>query len=463
MRSLNSYLVAASSPISEAFKQIEENTSGSVFVIDTEERVVGIATDGDIRRWLMNHPDVNAPIEKCMNRKFVSANESTPREQILKLLDHHIHVVPVLDTSQKLLDVVTRQIFPLAPEKKLFARSRAPVRISFGGGGTDLTHYFIDKGGAVMNATVSMYSHATLRKRDQSMITIFSRDLNQTLDAPNLNELLKKSGEMDLILSLLKLIKPTFGFELQIASEFPMGSGLGGSAVVLAAIIGCFNQFREDRWDNYEMAEIAFQAERLCLDVAGGWQDQYATIFGGFNFMEFTKDNNIVHPLRISPEILRELEASLILCFVGGSHQSGEVHRDQKKRLLSNEKIQALVAKNKELTYRQKTLLLRGRLIEFGESLHETWQLKRQFSEQISNSRLDSIYDAAIESGALGGKLLGAGGGGFFAFYVKPFQRYKLETKLTELGLKVHPFTFDHEGLQAWTVREQNGFGEVNL
>ncbi len=456
MKRINQFQISENAKISEAFSMIDSNGSGAVFATDAKGMIVGLATDGDIRRWLIKNPDVSAPIKFCLTRDFVSARENAPREQILKLLDHRIHIVPVLNSENRLIDVVTRADFPLKGQQKTFARARAPVRVSFGGGGTDLTHYFVEHGGAVMNATISIYSHASLRKRDDQSVKIYSRDLNETLEAENISELLKKSGKMSLILSLIRLINPTFGFELQIGSDFPVGSGLGGSAVVLASIIGCFNQFREDHWDNYEMAEIAFQAERITLDVAGGWQDQYATIFGGFNFMEFTEENNIVHPLRIAPDVLRELEASMLLTFAGGSHSSGDLHRDQKKNLLNSENIRSLVAMNKALTYRQKTFLLRGHLVNFGKSLHETWQLKRQFSDQISTPELDQIYDTAMANGAMGGKLLGAGGGGFFLFYVKPFERFKLEKALGEMGLKSQPFNFDHKGLQAWTVREQD-------
>ena len=241
-----------------------------------------------------------------------------------------------------------------------------------------------------------------------------------------------------------------------------MKSGLGGSAVVSAAVLGCFNQFRRDQWDLHELAEIAYQAERLYLGIAGGWQDQYATVFGGFNFMEFRMDQNIVHPLRIHVDTLLELEESLILCDTGIPHDSGDIHQDQRSQMQRPNVLQQ-VKKNVELTYQMRNQLLRGRVLEFGKSLHEAWQLKRQFSKKISTQRLDSIYEGAQKHGAVGGKLLGAGGGGFFIFYAPPFQKQDLMAYLELTGLNIRPFRFEPNGLSAWTARERQNHLEVTM
>ena len=170
--------------------------------------------------------------------------------------------------------------------------------------------------------------------------------------------------------------------------------------------------------------------------------------------MEFRMDQNIVHPLRIHPDVLLELEESLLLCDTGIAHDSGNIHDDQ-RQAMSNEAVLQYVSTNVDLSYKIRNQLLRGKLIDFGHSLHETWQLKRKFSKKISNERLDQIYESARNHGALGGKLLGAGGGGFFLFYVTPFKRHNLIEHLEQSNLRVRPFRFEQEGLRAWTVRER--------
>lgn len=458
--SLNLFLISELAPLREALVRIEANHHGIILTSDASDVVSGLATDGDIRRKLLAGASLDDPIASCTNSEFVWADQATSRELLLKQLDHRIRVIPVLDAARRLVGIVSRDHLPMQVEERTYARARSPVRISFGGGGSDLTHFFAGEGGAVLNTTISLYSHATLRVRSDDRVIIHSRDLGESLHADNLQGALAQSGRFGLIQALLKAVHPDFGFELYLHSDFPMSSGLGGSAVVSAAVLGCFNQFRQDRWDLHELAELAFQAERLYLGVAGGWQDQYATVFGGFNFMEFRMDQNIVHPLRIHPDILLELEESLILCDTGTPHDSGDIHQDQRQHM-QREDIRQKVQSNVELTYRMRNHLLRGRLLQFGQSLHEAWQFKRQFSGKISNARLDKIYEDALNHGAVGGKLLGAGGGGFFLFYVPPFSKHDLIENLEASGLNVRPFRFEQEGLRAWSARERKNHLEV--
>lgn len=458
---LNSFLVAESASMREALAQIESNHHGIVLTTNAAGCVTGLATDGDIRRRLIGGGTLDDRIGPWANHEFVWESPQTSRESLMKKLDHRIRVIPILDAERRLTGIVSRDHMPVQLEEAVYARARAPVRISFGGGGSDLTHYFSELGGAVINTTVSLYSHATLRLRSDDCIVVSSRDLGQTMEAPDLDAALKQKGKFGLVQSLLKAIRPDFGFELFLHSDFPMKSGLGGSAVVAAAVLGCFNQFRRDQWDPHELAELAYQAERLYLGVAGGWQDQYATVFGGFNFMEFRMDQNIVHPLRIHPDILLELEESLVLCDTGTTHESGDIHEDQ-RREMQQEEVRQQVRNNVELSYRMRNLLLRGRLLEFGHALDEAWQTKRQLSRKISNSRLDQVYEGARQNGALGGKLLGAGGGGFFIFYVPPYYKHRLMDHLEATGLKVQPFRFEQDGLRAWTVRERRNHMELD-
>lgn len=457
---LSLFLIHEQESLRAALEKISANKHGLILATDQSGAVVGLATDGDIRERLINGATLNDTVGSCTNPNFVWADQATSREILLKQLDRSIRVIPLLNAARQLTGIVSRDHLPTQAEERTYARSRSPVRISFGGGGSDLTHFFEDEGGAVINTTVSLYSHATLRVRNDEQVIIHSRDLKESLNAQNLQGVFAQTGRFGLIQALLKAIHPEFGFELYLHSDFPMNSGLGGSAVVSAAVIGCFNQFRQDKWDLHELAELAFQAERLYLGVAGGWQDQYATVFGGFNFMEFRMDQNIVHPLRIHSDILLELEESLVLCDTGTPHDSGDIHQDQRLQM-QQKTIRQMVQSNVELTYRMRNHLLRGRLLQFGQALHEAWQFKRQFSSKISTAQLDDIYNSALTHGALGGKLLGAGGGGFLLFYVPPFRKHELMTHLEQAGLKIRPFRFEQEGLRAWTARERKNHLEI--
>lgn len=458
---LDQFIIHRDAALKEALEKIERNHHGIILVSDDDGSIIALATDGDIRRKFLDGGKLDDPVHLCFNKEFVWADEKTPREKILKQLDHKIRTIPILDENRRLVSVLSREYFPVLEEERVYARARSPVRVSFGAGGSDLTHYFNEFNGAVINTAVSIYSHSTLKIRDDEKIIIESYDLQEKIESADLDSFLKTDTNMKLIQAIIKLVQPTYGFELYIHSDFPSNSGLGGSSAVSAAIIGCFNQFRQDKWDQYEIAEIAFQAERLYMGVSGGWQDQYATVFGGFNFMEFQMEQNIVHPLRIPNDVLVELEESLVLCDTVTTHNSGNVHDDQKNQMKQDD-IRQMVSANVELTYQMRNFLLRGKLFQFGELLDKAWMIKRQLSKKISNDFLDSIYFQAKENGAVGGKLLGAGGGGFFVFYVTPFKKHELLNWLKAQGLIHRPFRFEPNGLQAWTVREnRNQYGET--
>ena len=449
---IDDFLIDGEFSIRDALSKIDKNSYGIIFAQKPSGEVYGLATDGDIRRSLLSGLELDSQLSECLNKDFYWEHADASRETLIKKLDHQIRVIPLLDVDMKLVGVITKENLPEIEERPVYARSQSPVRISFGGGGSDLTHYFSDGIGAVINATISFYSHATLHVRGDSQIIINSLDLNDTLKADNLQELLKAPGNFGLIQAVIKTVNPEYGFELDLHSDFPMSSGLGGSAVVAATILGCFNQFRKDQWSLHELSELAYQAERLHQGVEGGWQDQYATIFGGFNFIEFQMDQNVVYPLRIPSDNLSELEESLVLCNTGIKHDSGNIHKDQRNQMKQKD-MQALVQKNVELCYKIRNQLLRGSLLEFGASLNDAWQLKRRLSAEISNEHLDNIYTNAIANGAIGGKLLGAGGGGFFLFFVPPSKKHHLLSHLTSAGLDVKPFKFESEGLKSWKVR----------
>ena len=453
MKSSN-FTVNLKSTLKDALEKIDTNKLGIVFVVNDHNKVIGCASDGDIRTNLINGVTLADQISLCVNKNFVYCFEDTDRENIIKLFDSDVNAIPQLTKKNELITVLTPKDFPLNEEQNIIARAKSPVRISFGGGGSDLTHYFSKSSGAVINTTISLYSHATLIKNPNDNIIIISEDLNETLKANNLKLALKQKNQMGLIMSIIELINPNFGFKLHISSDFPVGSGLGGSAVVMSAIIGCFNEFRIDKWSKYEIAEMAYQAERLSFKISGGWQDQYATVFGGTNFMEFKKNKNIIHSLKIDNETLLELKENLILCDTCSSHVSSDIHKDQKKQLQDQKSINKLVSLNVDLTYEIRDSLLKGDLSSIGKFLDKAWQYKKKYSTKISTNRLDNIYDTAIKNGALGGKLLGAGGGGFFIFYCEPLQRINLKRELELLNTKIVNFEFEQNGLVSWKVRK---------
>lgn len=440
-----------SSTVREALERLEASRFQVVFVINGHQVLQGIITNGDLRRHVLSGGRTSDEVTTCMNRRFHSVGLDASREQLLKLFDLGFHVIPRVNQAGQLVDLITPEIDLASPETPILTRSRAPVRISFSGGGSDVTYYFVGRPGVVLSTTVALYSHVTLVPRADKVISIYSEDLGSLERYETLLTLLE-STQKGLISSVVSVIKPTYGFDLYVRSDFPVGSGLGGSSAVATAVVAAFNEMRLDRWSPYEVAELAFQAERLCFGVAGGWQDQYASAFGGFNLIELGNGKNLVHAIRLEPAIVNELEECLILCDSRIQHDSGALHQQQRDAFVQQDRA-SHVEQMVDLCRQMHKHLIRGELLEFGRCLGTGWQMKRALSPSVSDATIDAIYDAAIEAGALGGKLLGAGGGGFFMFFVQPQYRQAVTQRLRSLGCQISSFRFETEGVTSWRTK----------
>jgi D-glycero-alpha-D-manno-heptose-7-phosphate kinase len=451
---LDKFLLNKKAKLEDAIKQIEVNSKGFILVENDVKQILGTLTDGDIRRALLAGAKLSDLALKHINKNFIFLDDnSIEHESIYKKLDQEITFIPVLDDKKRLLKFITKNTIPSRFEKLITARSKSPVRISFGGGGSDTTAFFKDNNGAVINSTISLYSHCSLSKRTDSKINIDSADLNINKLYLSIEEFLNSEKcPLDLIKATIKVINPSFGFDLYLQSDFPLSSGLGGSAVVVSSIIGCFNEFRMDKLSSYEIAELAYEAERLNMGISGGWQDQYATVFGGFNFMEFSNQQNLIHPLRLSETTKSSLEQNLILCYTNTSHKSGDIHQYQKSNL-DNKGIKENVKKNVKIAYKIRESLLKENLNEFSNLMNDSWGLKKSYSSDISSDYLDDIYEGAKQNGALSGKLLGAGGGGYFIFFTNFSNRNKLINWIKSEGLVYTNFKFEDVGLKSWIER----------
>jgi D-glycero-alpha-D-manno-heptose-7-phosphate kinase len=348
----------------------------------------------------------------------------------------------------------------------LILRSKAPLRISFAGGGTDVSPYPEEKGGAVLNCSIDKYAYATLEAApDRKGITsIESLDYNLTVNYHKASDLLY-NGELDLVKAALKVLRPpkanskgTDSIRLFLHSDAPAGTGLGGSSTMCVALVGAFQRYLREPWTAYEVAELAFRIEREELGIHGGRQDQYAAAFGGFNFMEFTGQRTIVNPLKIQPDVQNELAYRLLLCYTGAGHYSNDIIVQQQRNYTEKrgDTVDAL-DQTKRLAIEMKNELLRGNLDEMGRLLDEGWQYKKKFTDGISNPQIDSLYAKAREAGALGGKLLGAGGGGHILLFCDFARRAKVAKAIQDAGGRVTNFSFETSGLQTWAVRSPAG------
>ncbi len=342
-------------------------------------------------------------------------------------------------------------------------RSKAPLRMSFAGGGTDVSPYPEERGGAVLNCTIDKFAYATLQVDTGTggPTTVESLDYNQKLLYQKPSDLLY-NGELDLVKASLKVLYPdarengTRTLHMFLHSDAPAGTGLGGSSAMVVALVGAFQRYLREPWTAYEVAELAYRIEREELALKGGRQDQYTAAFGGFNFMEFERGRTIVNRLKIQPDVLNELAYRLLLCYTGTSHFSDDIIERQQRDFSERRThtVEALDA-TKQLAIDMKNELLRGNIDEMGRLLDAGWQFKKQFTEGISNERIDALYSRAREAGALGGKLLGAGGGGYILLFCDFERRATVAKAVVRAGGTVTDFSFEPEGLQTWSVRSR--------
>jgi D-glycero-alpha-D-manno-heptose-7-phosphate kinase len=233
----------------------------------------------------------------------------------------------------------------------------------------------------------------------------------------------------------------------------------------MVSLVGLVKEFKNLNLTDYELAHLAYVTERLDLGILGGLQDQYAATFGGFNFMEFGKDQVIVNPLRIHQEVMNELEHNLLLCYTGTTRRSDQIIAHQKQKYTGNDAVAvAALRQQKQLAVEMKNLLLQRRLEDFGDLLHCAWESKKKLSSRISNPTIDEMYSEARKAGALGGKMTGAGGGGYMLFYCDFEKRHKVAAVLRKMGATPTDFAFDAKGLQTWKVpARRQSHGALNF
>jgi len=330
-------------------------------------------------------------------------------------------------------------------------RAKSPLRISFSGGGTDFPHWYDHRPGAVLCSTINRYARVTLYPRNDQNVRIRSVDLGYLVDY-QIDEQPSYNGILDLAKATIQRLGVAGGMDVDVRSDAPAGSGLGGSSAMVSAVLGAVLAHENRLLDNYELAELNWVIERQDLKIPGGKQDQYATTFGGFNVIEFTNDRVLVTPLRIKPEILDDLEAHLLLCYTGGVRVNlGLI--DKQVRLYQEGRDETLRGMEAlySLVYDMKRALLTGRLNEFGEMLHAAYLSKKQMNPDVSTgSTADALYEEGLKNGAIGGKLMGAGGGGYLLLYCETHCQHKVRAALERMGGQFTDFAFDEPGLRSW-------------
>lgn len=335
-------------------------------------------------------------------------------------------------------------------------RARAPLRLGLAGGGTDLSPYCDQFGGAVLNVTLDRYAFASLLPRDDGQIVFESDDTGVgesfTLDASLASaSLILHRGVYE------RMIRDFNGGQrlaltIRTTVDAPAGSGLGSSSALVVALVHGMRAILGAPLGDYDIAHLAYEIERIDLGLSGGRQDQYAAAFGGINYIEFLAgDRVIVNPLRVRDAIHNELESSIVLCFSGRSRSSAAIIDRQTTGLTGNS-VRTLEAMHqlKADAAEMKRALLLGNIDRMAQILDTSWQAKQRTADGVSTDRIHELVELAKENGALAGKVSGAGGGGFMFFLVHPEHRYRLLEVLGRAGASSSPVKFTYQGCETW-------------
>lgn len=334
-------------------------------------------------------------------------------------------------------------------------RARAPLRLGLAGGGTDVSPYCERYGGIVLNATVNRYCYTTVEERVDGRIVLAAPDLQIETDlAGGGHRLPLHAAIYDRMCRDFDLDQPPI--TMTTTSDAPPGSGLGSSSALVVSVVEAFREYFSLPLGEYDVARLAYDIERVDCGLKGGRQDQYAATFGGFNVMEFEANERvIVNPLRLKAAIVQEFEASLIVYHTGVSRSSAAIIDEQTSHIAQGDeaRVEATHALRREALH-MKEALLTGDFQSVAEILSRGWRAKKLIADGISTAAIEAIFDVATNSGALAGKVSGAGGGGHIIFLAEPTDRPRVIRALSALeGGEVTPIHFVDEGAVAWTVR----------
>lgn len=338
-------------------------------------------------------------------------------------------------------------------------RARAPLRLGLAGGGTDVSPFSEEQGGFVLNATVDLYAQAILEPFDDGRIIFAAEDRGESVELeampilPDADPLRLHRGIYNRIIRDFNIGK-ALSFRLTTFADAPAGSGLGTSSTIIVCMIQVFSEWLRLGLGEYEIARLAYEIERVDLGLAGGKQDQYAAAFGGFNFIEFGPgDRVLVNPLRIKDWVLNELEASTVLFYTGQSRESAKIIEQQiiNSKVTLSDTISAMLELKRDAQAMKEAILV-GDLKAYANILGRSWRAKKRLASTVTNPALDEIYERALAAGALAGKISGAGGGGFFMFYVPPRSRMAVIRELSKHQGEVVNFHFTNVGAQSWIL-----------
>ncbi|MCH7850073.1 MAG: NTP transferase domain-containing protein [Nanoarchaeota archaeon] len=440
--------------VREALRHIRNSGSDILYLTEEDGVLAGIANSSILMRYITDGGDLEHSIGDAMViDPTVMGSTSDSENDIQRLLETGTSIVPILDEGRMVVDMRFRK--DTASIKTIFptVSGKAPLRISFAGGGTDLEYHFKDHGGEVISTTIDKYVHLIASRRADKILTIVSDNNSDPVILEGAN--LEYNGEFDIVKAAYTLVNPGFGVDFFLRNDIPPGRGLGSSASLATLVVKTLGELGGLGFAKKKIAEIAYEAEVSELGIKGGQQDQYAAVYGGFNWMEFERDDITMNPLGLGDESRHEFLSHITLCYTGSSHDSGSQHEAQQRAYTNNfhdniERLNRIKVSAEK--FRRNLFSTQPNFRELGNIIGRSWEDKRLLSLDVSNEKIDGLYGVGIQEGCYGGKLLGSGGGGYLLFIHPPKLTNKIRDALRNGGGEIMNFNFESKGAKTWNT-----------
>jgi len=338
----------------------------------------------------------------------------------------------------------------------MILRAKIPLRISLNGGGTDVDPFCSTNGGIVISSAINKYVYASLEERKDKKVKITSLDYNQTIEF-KISDKIALTGNLNLVKATINYFKPyKKGFNLNIHCDAPTGSGLGTSGCLGSMLIKLISKYKKININNFKAAELALKIERDIIKINGGKQDQYAGLFGGFNILNFKEGYKCkVKKIKLKQSFIDELNYNCLLIYTKKKHYSSDLLTEQIKRY--KKKIKSTISALKEMKNVNKLFiksLYSNKIYQTGKLLDRTWELKKKMNPLVTTKEIDALYKDLKRNGILGGKILGAGGGGYMLIILPFFLKSGAIKIIKKHKMNITDFNFENSGLKIWKIKK---------
>ena len=444
---LKSYFITASSTGKDFLEKINRTKHKALFVVDEHNALIGTATEGDFRRFFLTHNQAGATVSDFFNRNPISIYENDRSYHDILKYDLTKGAIPVLNSHDEVIDVYDpkkqKSYWSRNLEKSFIAI--APTRISFAGGGSDLSRWFKSEAGLTVNLGIKKYARVHFSTNQDHTISIHSENTGEELLIPVESLMTYKDKKLKIVISVLQKMRISEGLNIKIYCDFEPGTGLGGSSSLTVALIKGLTHLNNHHISAYDMFKLAYECERIDCGIIGGWQDFIPSTFGGLCITHYNKENINVLKLDLDATTLEQTLSNLFMVRVGKIRSSSDVHEKIQKESDTDKYYHTM---KQVVSLAEKVVLILGgaETRDLGKILNEGWQAKKEISPHISNPLLDERYEFLLRSGATGGRLLGAGGSGYFLMYVPQSEQPSFCRKLRQVGMDFERIERDTHG-----------------